>query len=176
MEITSTRYGSESTVEITAVDTATTAQLGLAVGTGTAGLDVAGTIGGIAATGKGQLLIGGIGSDSEGLQLLIEGGLTGSRGTVDFSRGVAHQLNELIAGFLEPEGVLASRTGGIQGRVDDITDKREVLNRRIEALEIRYRAQFNALDTLLSQLRTTSDFLTQQLAALPEAGSLIRKK
>ncbi len=176
LEITSARYGSDSTIEITAIDATTTAELGLSVAAGAAGVDVAGTIGGVAATGKGQLLIGGIGSDSEGLQLLIEGGLVGSSTQVDFSRGIAFQLNELISGFLEPEGVLASRTDGIQGRVDDIADKREVLDRRIDALELRYRAQFNALDTLLSQLSTTSNFLTQQLAALPEAGLLISKK
>ncbi|MCB1697933.1 MAG: flagellar filament capping protein FliD [Halioglobus sp.] len=176
LEITSSQYGSASTVEITSVDTATTAELGLATGVGTTGLDVAGTIGGATATGRGQLLTGGVGSGSEGLQLLIEGALTGSRGHVEFSRGIAFQLNELISGYLEPDGVLASRTDGIQGRVEDISDKREVLDRRIEALEIRYRAKFNALDTLLSQLSTTSDFLTQQLAALPKAGSLLGNK
>lgn len=176
LEITSSQYGSASAVEITSVDTATTAELGLATGVGTTGLDVAGTIGGATATGRGQLLTGGVGSGSEGLQLLIEGALTGSRGHVEFSRGIAFQLNELISGYLEPDGVLASRTDGIQGRVEDISDKREVLDRRIEALEIRYRAKFNALDTLLSQLSTTSDFLTQQLAALPKAGSLLGNK
>jgi len=36
--------------------------------------------------------------------------------------------------------------------------------------------QFNTLDTLLSQLQTTSTFLTQQLASLPEAGSLLKNK
>lgn len=175
-EITSNRYGADSTVEITAIDTATAAELGLSVAAGVDGVDVAGTVGGAVASGNGQLLSGGVGSDSEGLQLLIDSGATGNRGQVDFSRGIAFQLNALISGFLEPQGVLASRTDGIQGRVDDISDKREVLNRRIEALEIRYRNQFNALDTLLSQLRTTSDFLTQQLASLPEAGSLLGKK
>jgi flagellar hook-associated protein 2 len=37
---------------------------------------------------------------------------------------------------------------------------------RMEAVEARYRAQFTALDTLLAQMQTTGDFLTQQLAAL----------
>lgn len=173
-EITSNRYGSDSTVEITAVDTNSAAELGFSVAVGVDGLDVAGTIGGVTATGTGQLLLGGSGTDTEGLQLLIDGGTPGDRGQVDFSRGIAFQLNALISGFLEPEGILDSRTDGIQSRVDDITDQREVLNRRIEALEIRYRTQFNALDSLLSQLQTTSDFLTQQLASLPEAGSLLK--
>ena len=166
-EITSNRYGSSSTLEITAADTNSAATLGLSVAAGVAGLDVAGTIGGVAAIGSGQLLKGATGSDTEGLQLLIDGGATGDRGQLAFTRGITHQLNAMISGFLESGGVLNSRTDGIQQRVDNITDKRLELDRRMEALEIRYRAQFTALDSLLSQMRTTSDFLTQQLESLP---------
>jgi flagellar hook-associated protein 2 len=173
-EITSKRFGSDSTVEITSLDINSAGELGFSVGTGVDGVDVAGNIGGIAATGIGQLLSGATGSDMEGLQLIVDGGITGNRGEIAFSRGIAFQLNTLITGFLNSDGILESRTDGIQERVEDITDRREELSRRIDALEIRYRSQFNALDSLLSQLRTTSDFLTQQLASLPEAGLLIR--
>ncbi|MFK8047107.1 MAG: flagellar filament capping protein FliD [Halioglobus sp.] len=172
-EITSDRFGSGSRVEITAVDTNTAAQLGLSAVNGTDGVDVAGTIGGIAATGTGQILTGGIGSDTEGLQLLIDGGALGARGTVDFSRGLAYQLDSILTGFLESDGPLDSRTDGLQDRVDDIEERREILDRRMEVLEARFRSQFNALDGLLAQLQTTSSFLTQQLASLPGAGQLL---
>ena len=172
-EITSTRYGSASKVEITSVDTNTAAELGLSVATGTDGVDVAGTIGGLAATGAGQLLSGTAGTATEGLQLLINGGAIGSRGTVDFSRGISYQLNSLITSFLETEGILDARTTGIQGRIEDIEDQREALDRRMESLEARYRRQFNALDGLLAQLQSTSNFLTQQLANLPKPGALV---
>jgi len=172
-EITSDRYGSASTVEITAIDTNTTAELGFSVATGTGGVDVAGTIAGVAATGSGQILTGAAGSDAEGLKIEIRGGATGDRGTVDFSQGIAYQLNTMITNFLEADGSLDSRTDGIQDRIDDIDDQREALDFRMELLEARYRAQFNALDGLLAQLQTTSDFLTQQLASLPEAGALV---
>ena len=174
--ITSEQYGSVSRVEITAIDTNTTAELGLSVASGTTGLDVAGTLGGVAATGTGQFLTGAAGSPAGGLQLLIDGGATGDRGVVDFSRGIAFALNALIDNYLDTDGILESRTDGIQDRIDDITDSREALNLRMEALELRYRNQFNTLDTLLSQLQTTSTFLTQQLASLPEAGSLLKNK
>lgn len=171
-EITSDRYGSASKVEVTAIDTKTTAELGFSIATGTNGLDVAGTIGGVAASGAGQTLSGVLGSDAEGLALLIDGGTTGNRGSVDFSQGIAYQVNLMIASFLESDGVLDSRTGSLQDRIDDIGDQREVLNRRMESFEARYRAQFNALDLLLSRLQGTSNFLTQQLASLPKADSL----
>lgn len=174
-EITSDRYGSASSVAITGIDTNTAAELGLAVTTGTAGLDVAGTIGGITATGNGKFLTGAEGSDAEGLKLVIEGGVTGDRGSVSFSQGIAYQLNTLISSFLEDDGILDARTDGIQNRIDDIEARGEVLDLRMEALEARYRSQFNALDGLLAQLKTTSDFLTQQLAILPDAGALLNR-
>ena len=41
----------------------------------------------------------------------------------------------------------------------------------MEQIEARYRRQFTALDSLLSQLQTTSSYLAQQLANVPKAGS-----
>ncbi|MCV6606147.1 MAG: flagellar filament capping protein FliD, partial [Porticoccaceae bacterium] len=117
---------------------------------------------------------GATGSNVEGLQLTINGGAIGPRGSVDYSQGVAYQLNALIRGFLETDGILDARTDGIQDRLDDIKDQREDLTRRVEVLEARYRAQFTALDGLLAQLQSTSQFLTQQLANIPKAGTLVR--
>lgn len=174
-EITSSQYGSDSSVAITAVGVNSSAELGFSLSSGTDGLDVAGTIGGLTGTGKGQLLTGAADSDAQGLQLLIAGGATGARGLVDFSRGVAFQLNSLVDSFLETGGVLNSRTDSIQTRVDGILDQREVHNTRIDALEARYRARFNALDGLLAQLQSTGEFLTQQLQSLPKAGSLVKR-
>lgn len=173
LAITSNQYGSGSTVEVTSIDTNTASELGLTAAAGTTGVDIAGTIGGVAATGSGQLLTGANGSDAEGLRLLIESGPIGARGSVEFSQGVAYKLDNMLKSFLDSDGILGARTLGIQGRIDDISDSRETLERRMETLEIRYRNQFNTLDTLLSQLQSTSDFLTQQLSALPEAGSLL---
>lgn len=172
-EITANGYGSESKVEITAIDTNTTAQLGFAVATGTDGVDVVGTIGGVAAVGIGQLLTGASGSNSEGLQLSIIDGIIGDRGNVEFSRGVAYQLNTLIGNFLDTDGTIDSRIEGLETRAGFISDQRAVLDRRMEALEARYFTQFNALDGLLSQLQGTSDFLTQQLDSLPGSGLLL---
>ena len=174
LAITSERYGSASSVEFTATDTNSGAELGLAVGAGTQGTDVAGSIGGVAALGTGQILTAATGADAEGLRLLVEGGLTGPRGTLEFTRGVADQFNTLIARFLESDGILDVRTDGLQSRADRIEEQRARLDLRMESLEASFRARFNALDTLLAQLQSTSNFLTQQLASLPEAGSLNR--
>jgi flagellar hook-associated protein 2 len=171
LEITSDESGSSSTVDIIAVDTNTTVQLGLSVGAGVGGQDVAGTIDGVPALSSGSVLTAPTGTGAEGLRIEVNGGAVGPRGTVEFSRGFADQLNTLLTNFLQDDGIIDARTDGIEDRVDGIDDARDRLDRRMETLEISLRARFTVLDTLLSQLQTTSDFLTQQLASLPGANS-----
>ncbi len=166
LKITSDRYGSASTVEVTTVDTNTAATLGLSAASGSAGVDVAGTINGNTATGSGRFLTGQSGS-IEGLKLEIVGGSTGDRGAVGYSLGYAYRLDQLATLLLGNTGPISSRTTGINSSIQDINDRREVLNRRLVDIEKRYRQQFSALDSLLAQLRTTSDYLTQQLKSLP---------
>lgn len=174
IEITSQSGGSSSNVEILTVDTNTTNDMGLSVGVGTAGVDVAGTIGGVAALVSGNVLTGAPGSGAEGLRLQINGGAIGPRGTVEFSRGVGYQLDALLTNFLQDDGILDARTDGIEERASEIEEAQERLDRRMEILETSLRARFTVLDTLLSQLQNTSSFLTQQLAALPEPNSINR--
>lgn len=170
LEIRSDRFGSESNVEIIGTDLNTAAELGLSVAAGTAGVDVAGTIGGVAAEGNGQVLSGAANSAVDGISLTVTGGALGSRGSVAVSRGIAEQLSEILTGFLESDGLFDSRTEGIQSSVDRISDDRDALDLRLEALEARYRQQFTALDILLANIETTSSFLTQQLANIPVPG------
>ncbi|MGH8313995.1 MAG: flagellar filament capping protein FliD, partial [Steroidobacterales bacterium] len=79
--------------------------------------------------------------------------------------GVAKRLDTLVAQYTSSGGLLDARTKGIQTSIDDIGDQRVVLQGRLDALQTRLRAQFNAMDTLVAQLKSTSNFLTQQLSA-----------
>ena len=63
--------------------------------------------------------------------------------------GVAVKLDELLAPYLDSDGVFDSRTAGLKSSIDDINDRREALNQRLVALQTRYTKQFNALDGLL---------------------------
>lgn len=163
LTLASNRYGSASTVS--ASGSAAAALFGNAP-TGSAGIDVAGTINGIAGTGSGQRLTGAANSDVDGLALDISGTTTGSRGTVTVGNGYGKALNQLINSFLESNGVLTNRTDGINRSIQDIGKRRDALNSRLVDVEKRYRAQFTSLDTLISSMNSTSTFLTQQLAKL----------
>ena len=164
--ITSDRYGSASNVSVTAVGTNTAATLGLDIGgTSTAGVDVAGTINGYDATGSGQYLTGS-GNDAAGIKLLIDGGALGDRGTISYSQGYAHQIDGFVKQALGATGSMTTRTEGLNKSIADIGKQRDALNLRLAALQKRYLAQFNAMDLLISQMNSTSNFLTQQLASL----------
>jgi len=175
LAITSSSYGSDSTVSIDSVDTNTAATLGLNVGAGTAGTDVAGSIGGSPAEGKGQRLTA-IAGDSEGLAVDVLGGPLGARGTVSFSRGFIEGLNQFLGGYLDSDGVLSTREDGLNKSLEQIQEEREQLERRMAATEERLIAQFSALDTLLAQFQNTSTYLSQQLNNLPGSGQLLNKK
>lgn len=159
-------YGSESNVSLTAVDTNSAAELGLSVATGTVGQDVAGTINGQRATGEGQVLFVEGTTAAAGMQVRINGGSTGQRGTISFIEGIGERTVNLVTDILGDDGALESRTDGLQKELEDIADERAQLEDRITSYRERLVSQFSAADSLISQLNSTRDYITQQLAAL----------
>lgn len=125
-----------------------------------------GSINGVAAIGIGNTLRGASGDDSEGLLIRVSGGTTGDRGTITFHLGIAAQLERLVSSFLEDEGILANRTNGLSSAIDRLDQERERQEARLIMIERRYRAQFSALESIVSNMNTTSSFLTQQLSML----------
>lgn len=165
LTITSDRYGSTSNAAITGGNGQDNLNLG-AGATITAGLDVAGFINGVAATGSGQSLTGATGDASEGIKLQIAGGVTGGRGLVTFSQGYAYQFDQILTSMLGEDGIISARTEGLNDTIERLGKDQERLSDRLDEVEKRYRAQFTALDVLLSKMNTTSSYLTQQLSAL----------
>jgi len=165
MSITSSKYGLVSDVSMTSgTGTAISDFMGT-VTSGTPGVDVAGLIGGITATGSGQILSAASG-DPQGLSITINGGAFGARGVLNYSHGYAYLLNNWSTSILASDGILTSRTDGIGRTITDIGKQRSAMETRLIGIEKRYRAQFTALDQMLSSMNTTSTFLTQQLDQL----------
>nr|WP_267876117.1 flagellar filament capping protein FliD [Duganella margarita] len=165
LKLQSANYGSASNLKIT---TATGTDVSAIFGSGSSvdGVDVAGTIGGYSATGKGQVLTGSPGAPIDGLKLTVKGDTTGSRGTFGFSQGYAYILNTLASGYLGGTGTIAGRTKGLNASVTDIATQRASFADRLTDIEKRYRAQYTALDTSIASMNSTQQFLTQQLAQL----------
>lgn len=165
LTFTSSDYGSDSNVSLTSVEDG--AAYGLSVATGTAGVDVAGTIGGRTSEGDGQVLFLGNGNGgASGLQVRISGDQTGSRGSITFVEGVAERTVDLVSSFVGADGAIESRTEGLNRELEQIQESQARLEERIAAYRERLVSQFTAADSLISQLNSTQDFVSQQLAAL----------
>lgn len=118
----------------------------------------------------------GIETDIDG-KLTVDGTKLDSFLTTEFTKvgqlfansdGFAVRLSNVVDSYLdEDDGIIASRIDGLGTTVDDFAVQREALNKRLAALEVRLLRQFNALDALVAQLTTTSNFLTVQLQNLP---------
>lgn len=91
--------------------------------------------------------------------------------TITGNTGIAVRFNTLLGGIIGSDGLIESRTDGINASIKDIQRRGETLQLRLAQIEKRYRAQFTALDTLVASMNQTSQYLTQQLASLPSTSS-----
>ena len=165
LSFSSANYGSDSSVSLTSSESAIT--FGLDTATATAGLDIAGTIGGRTAEGDGQVLFLGNGNGgASGLQVRVLGDQTGSRGSITFVEGVAERTVNLVSSFVGADGAIESRTESLNRDLEQIQQQQLRLEERIAAYRERLVSQFTAADSLISQLNSTQDFVSQQLAAL----------
>jgi flagellar hook-associated protein 2 len=88
---------------------------------------------------------------------------------------------EAVAKFAAEVGKVFERSlndiAGVGGRIQTSKDsfnatirsqesRREALEKRMESIEQRYRSQFTALDTLVSKMNSTSNWLAQNLSSL----------
>lgn len=80
--------------------------------------------------------------------------------------GFATRLDTVAEDLLDTDGLIATRTEGLQATLKTIAASELAMELRLEATEKRIRAQFTALDTIMNNMQQTSSFLTQQLAAL----------
>lgn len=77
--------------------------------------------------------------------------------------GIAGQLDSLLDGFLSSTGIIQVRQDGFDQTLDKISEDRINLAQRIAGIEERFRQKFTNLDSMVSQLNSTGDFLLKQL-------------
>lgn len=165
LTFSSSDYGSDSAVALVSAENAS--DFGLGSTTETAGQDVAGTIDGRTAKGDGQVLyLGNDSGDASGLQVRILGDQTGSRGSITFVEGVAERTVNLVSSFVGADGAIESRTQSLNRDLESIQENQVKLDERIASYRERLVKQFTAADSLIAQLNSTQDYVSQQLAAL----------
>ncbi|HEY9546829.1 MAG TPA: flagellar filament capping protein FliD, partial [Solimonas sp.] len=87
------------------------------------------------------------------------------------SSGIAAQLNGAIDRIIGNDGLVEARDDALKTQLDGLDSQFDALNARMDKVEARYRAQFTALDTLISSMQNTSTFLTSQLKQIAAIGS-----
>lgn len=136
------------------------------LGTGAAGQDVTGTIGGWPATGRGRQLTGAEG-DAEGLALLVAADAPGAYGEVVFTVGVAEKLLRIAVAAGDPSsGTIARSRGGLEDAVTDLEAEIARLRQAVDQEQERLRASFVRMEQALSQFQIQSSFLASQLAQI----------
>lgn len=137
-------------------------------GTGAEGLDVAGTINGETATGRGKILTGMSGNAStSGFSILVNSTTTGQKGYVTYSRGTAAGLNDLLSTFTDvATGLVTTQEQGIQTELDSLNGQLNSLIDRLGLEETRIREQFAAMEAALGKLQSQGQYLTAVIKGL----------
>ena len=81
--------------------------------------------------------------------------------------GLMKRLDTRIAGYVSSDGVLNQRISGLNKTINNIDEQREALTLRVDKMQARLFAQFNAMDSLVGQLMSTSDWMKQSFEGLP---------
>jgi flagellar hook-associated protein 2 len=87
------------------------------------------------------------------------------------ANGVAARLANALTPRLASDAELDLRTKRLNQKSLDLQKQQQALEARMAKVEARYRAQFTALDSLLSRMQNTSSYLTQQLSQIANIGS-----
>lgn len=124
------------------------------------------------ASGYGSLAAIGITTDANGQLQIDSGKLDAALGAnpsavaalFGGTGGVARRLDDRLDTLLSSAGAIKARDGNLAVAQKSIDDDTRRLDDRMAVVQQRYLAQFTALDSLMSKLQSTSNYLTQQLA------------
>lgn len=134
-----------------------------------AGVDVAGSIDGVAGEGNGRILtIPSSVTRLAGLALEVgEGAGTGALGTFTYAPGLAQRMDSFAGDAIRSgTGQLATVIDGGKQQITDYDAQIRSWDVRIELKELSLRRQFANLETTLGRLRDQSSWLAGQLAGL----------
>ncbi|MGC9386245.1 MAG: flagellar filament capping protein FliD [Hydrogenovibrio sp.] len=170
-QLTSQQFGTNSKLELVSGSLLTSGVTGLGVTAETTGQDVQGYLEGEDGTlytfvGQGQdVRINSILDGApRGLEFSIEGSTIGARGSMEFNRGYADRLGLLFDELMDSEsGVVGVRVSNFEKRIEEVEEQRTKVDDRYEKLEMKYRIQFGALQSLISQMDSTRESLAAML-------------
>ena len=135
------------------------------------GLDVAGTINGEAATGRGQMLAGATGNaTTDGIWLRYSGTtapVNGDAGSLSFSLGLAGTLASISDSISASFGGTATKLStAATTRASNLDSRIAAIQTRLDARRKALTTQFTAMEKAMSKSNSVGSFLTSQMNAL----------
>jgi flagellar hook-associated protein 2 len=112
--------------------------------------------------------------DSDKVKKAVSTDFEGVAGYFTGDSGLTSRLSDKLKPYTDGGGILESRTDSLQATIDKVDKQKEDLDTRMKALEERLYKQYNAMDSLVAQLMSTSDSLTQLFDSMP--GFVTQKK
>jgi flagellar hook-associated protein 2 len=82
-------------------------------------------------------------------------------------KGLMGRMATFAGGYIGDQGVLKQRNDALQTTKLGVDEQRKALAKRVESLQTRLYAQYNAMDSLVGRLKRTSDSLGSALESLP---------
>ncbi len=156
LQVESKRYGSSGGFSVVSNMTAASDNSGIGISGSTysAGLDVAGTINGEAATGNGQFLSGNKDNEfTDGLQIQYTGTTTGVVGSMVFTQGLANILVKGGSVFTDSvDGVLTTADKSLADQVSYINERIAELEEALVSREQYLRIKFAAMEEAIAKL------------------------
>jgi flagellar hook-associated protein 2 len=85
----------------------------------------------------------------------------------DSADGFVASLKELTSFYTDSDGIIQNRIDSKTTQLDRLDDDNLAFSRRMEQLEARLYAQYNAMDLIVANLNSTSTYLMAQLDNMP---------
>ncbi|ACL02349.1 Flagellar hook-associated 2 domain protein [Desulfatibacillum aliphaticivorans] len=133
------------------------------------GQDVAGTINGESASGKGQVLTGDEDEPNvDGLVIKYTGTDSGVEvGNIKLTLGIAELFNRTLFSITDDvDGYLTAKTESLEDRIDSYDERIEKMETRLTARMQTMINRFIAMELALSEIQNQGDWLTSQLSSL----------
>ncbi len=175
IQFVSTEYGSTQAITVTSSLDPAAGTSGFSTTTASAtGTDIAGTIGGTAATGSGLKLTSTAG-DATGLVLLINQSSVGSYGTIAVSNDYTQadgssplvNLRGALKSITDPlSGPIHHATDGLSSSIKDLKNRIMDYQERLDIRRELLTREYSAADTALRQMQVTLSSLSGQIAKL----------
>ncbi|XGA79742.1 flagellar filament capping protein FliD [Halomonas sp. CH40] len=84
----------------------------------------------------------------------------------DTSTGLAEQLSDSVGQMLSSTGTVQGSINGAESRIESLNSRYSSMDQQVERTIDRYRTQFSQLDGMIAEMNQTSNYLTNQFAAL----------